>query len=230
MIEIVPALMPKSFEELRTQLESIRGAVRSVQIDVMDGRYVPSQSWPYIGDREAFDAIAAQSVGLPNWEHFDFEIDLMVEDVIVDAASWIAAGAARIVVHIEHSESIAAIKEIIALEGAPPGARTVEIGVALNSDTPIEKLDPIADAVDFIQCMGIARIGYQGEPFDSRVLGQLAALRERHPDRILSVDGGVSTETIPELVSAGATRLIAGSAIWRSPSPRDAIAELRARI
>ena len=73
-----------------------------------------------------------------------------------------------------------------------------------------------APAIDFVQFMGIENIGYQGEPFDERVFEKIRELRERFPDTIISVDGGVSLENADKLIEAGANRLVSGSAIFES--------------
>lgn len=75
--------------------------------------------------------------------------------------------------------------------------------------------------------MGIATIGRQGEPFDERVIEKIKSIRAKYPDMVISIDGGVSFDTAPELIEAGATRLVAGSAIFENPNPHGAIQELK---
>ena len=64
--------------------------------------------------------------------------------------------------------------------------------------------------------MGINHVGFQGEPFDERVIEKVKAVRAKYPEMIISVDGGVSLETAPKLIEAGVSRLIVGSAIFNS--------------
>ena len=75
--------------------------------------------------------------------------------------------------------------------------------------------------------MGIAKIGYQGEPFDERAPEQINQLRVKYPNLAISVDGGVSLETAPLLKAAGANRLVAGSAIFGASDIALAIRELK---
>jgi ribulose-phosphate 3-epimerase len=91
-----------------------------------------------------------------------------------------------------------------------------EIGIAVGTNTSIEKVFPLVNSVDFIQCMGIENIGFQGQDFDERVLGQIRKLKAEFPDLIISVDGSVTLETAPKLIEAGATRLVIGSAIFNT--------------
>jgi len=104
---------------------------------------------------------------------------------------------------------------------------TIEIGVAINSTTPLEQIFPIVNSVDFVQCMGIEHIGFQGQDFDERVLEQIKNLKEKFNDLIISVDGGVTLHTAPLLINAGATRLVAGSAIFNIDDIIDTIEKFR---
>jgi ribulose-phosphate 3-epimerase len=113
------------------------------------------------------------------------------------------------------------------LEGMDVYVRdAVEIGVAINTATPAEKIFPLVNYVDFVQCMGIEKIGFQGQKFDERVLEQIKKLKEKFPDLIISADGGVNLATAPKLARVGANRLAAGSAIFNSTDIRETIRDL----
>ncbi len=219
MIEIIPAVMPTSTTDLQSKLAQVAGHMSVAQIDVMDGKFVEDVSWPYTEDEEYFQGILHEDEGLPYWDQFDFEVDLMVmrpEEVIND---WIAAGVRRIVVHEESTDNLAKILSDFRErfpKSEQPDVFDCEIGVAQNIDTPVESLYPFLDKIDFIQFMGIAEIGVQGNPFDERVLGKIRTLRAHDPKIIISVDGAVSLDTAPELIAAGANRLVVGSAIFKS--------------
>lgn len=210
MREIIPAILPRDLEDLTAHLEEIQGVARMVQIDVVDGKFAPSRTWPY-ADRASFEDILSEEQGMPLWEDFDFELDLMVEQAKDAALEWIRAGASRIIVHIESpdaEEALAAMQEYRA------GETRVEVGLALALDTPLELLEHLSASADFIQIMGIAEIGRQGEPFDARALERVRLLNSRLPSHPISVDGGVTLENAPALLAAGASRLVAGSAIF----------------
>ena len=83
---------------------------------------------------------------------------------------------------------------------------------------------------DFVQVMGIAEIGYQGEPFAEAALGRIRELRQAFPDLVMSVDGGVSSDTIVRLVEAGAQRFVSGSAIFGGGLIEENISGLEAAI
>ena len=102
----------------------------------------------------------------------------------------------------------------------------MQIGVAINMTTPIEQIFSLVNNVDFVQCMGIEKTGFQGQPFDERALDNIKTLKEKFPDLIISIDGGVSFETAPKLIKAGVDRLVAGSLILKSNDIRETIREL----
>lgn len=219
MIEIIPAVMPTSTTDLQSKLAQVVGHAPVVQVDIMDGKFVKHVSWPYTEDEEYFQGILNEDVGLPYWDQFDFEVDLMVvrpEEVIND---WITAGVHRIVVHEESTDNLDKILTDFRgrfPKNEQPDVFDCEIGVAQNIDTPIESLYPFLGRIDFVQFMGIDTIGEQGNSFDEQVLNKVRALREHDPKITISIDGGVSLETAPELIAAGANRLIIGSAIFKS--------------
>lgn len=227
MIEIIPAIMPENMDDLREKLSLVSGLVSLAQIDVCDGKFVQSKTWPYKkGVDETFLRIARQEEGFPFWDSIDFEADLMVRhpESIID--NWIAAGAKRIIIHIESTpDPISLFKKIRKEYGrASESPYGIEIGAALNTETPNEEIynflnesdEESIPTADFVQFMGIENIGYQGEPFDERVYEKIRELRERFLNTIISVDGGVSQDNAAELIEAGANRLVSGSAIFES--------------
>ncbi|MCR4334851.1 MAG: hypothetical protein NUV47_03965 [Patescibacteria group bacterium] len=207
-MEIIPAIMPVTFKELEEKTFLVKDLVDFVQVDIMDGKFTKHSSWPYKKSPDPyFEAIKTETKGLPYWEELNYEFDLMTENPEKIVEDFMNAGASRIIIHVETITDWSKILEI--LKGK------VEIGVAINITTPNELLASFAKDADFIQCMGIARIGFQGEPFDERVIEKIKEIKKTYPDKIVSVDGGVSEENIPQLTEAGATRFVEGSAFFR---------------
>jgi ribulose-phosphate 3-epimerase len=135
----------------------------------------------------------------------------------------VGLGAARIIVHAAGGEAHEALK---ALQAYRAGDFAVEAGIALrSSDTP-EALEGFEGLYDYVQVMGIEHEGQQGQPADPRAVELVRALREAHPDLPIQVDGGVNAEHIPALVEAGASRLVAGSAVFGVDNPAAALKEL----
>lgn len=225
MTEVTPALLVEDYVELKEQLARVVNVATTVQIDMCDGKFVSSTSWPMNAkDESSIESILSEEEGLPFWDSLDFEFDLMVRNAHTQFEFFTRLGARRIVFHIE-AEDPAEFKEF--LEGLDMYVKeNIDIGLALNTTTPISELAPFISHVDFIQCMGIEHIGHQGEPFDERVLTQIKELRTLYPELIISVDGSVNETTAPLLVSAGANRLIVGSALLHSYDMRETMREL----
>jgi ribulose-phosphate 3-epimerase len=217
-MEIIPAILPKDYAELTEKIELVKGIAPVVQIDICDGKFVPQAGWPYKKQDNNFDAILKEEKGMPYWEDVDFEIDLMVADPEQEVEQWLTAGAKRIIVHFESTNNMDRI--IGELQGL------CEIGIAIGLDTPVDDIAPFIHDIDVVQCMGIRRVGFQGEAFDERVLEKIRELKSRFPERLVSVDGGVNLETAELLRDAGADRLIVGSAIFASENVVQAIEEL----
>lgn len=218
MIKVLPAIIPQSIVHLKDSMAKVLPFSSLVQVDATDGKFVSSTSWPYKGIADiSFSKILNEEEGFPFWEEMDFEADLMVLEPEKKVWDWIKAGAKAVVLHIEStnnmSELLADLKEKSVPKGSP---LYTEIGLALNTNTPNEAVYPFIEQIDFVQFMGIEKIGYQKQPFDEKVLGKISDLREKYPDIVIAVDGGVNLETAPLLVKAGATKLVSGSAILES--------------
>jgi len=227
MTEITPAVLAKDFNELNEKLSKFVNLVSLVQIDICDGKFVPSISWPMNhSDQTSVERILNEEEGLPFWNDLDFEFDLMVLNAHKQFDFFMKLGAKRIIFHLE-AETENSFKEF--LESMDPYYKdNIEIGLAINTTTSTDKLEPFINYVDFVQCMGIARVGFQGEEFDERVLAQIKDLRLKYPELKISIDGSVNENTARALLEAGANRLIIGSALLNSHDIREKIKEFEA--
>jgi ribulose-phosphate 3-epimerase len=218
MIEIIPAILPKNYEDLKNKVALVRGIAPLVQIDICDGIFVPSKTWPFStgGTNDYnFQRILNEEEGMPFWEDIDFELDLMVADAVENFDIYTKLGAKKIIFHLEAVGDLEEFKNFI--EGMDIYVReAIKIGIAINIKTPLEKIFPLINDIDSVQCMGIDKVGFQGQEFDRKVLKNIKTLKEKFPDLTISVDGGVDFETAPALISAGATCLIIGSAIFNT--------------
>ncbi len=218
-MEIIPAILPNDFAELEQKVEAVVGLVPLVQVDICDGKFVPKPGWPYKKHDKNFEEILSEERGLPRWEDMDFEMDLMIADPELELDKWIASGAKRLIIHFESTKNMDRI--IGELQGL------VEIGIAINLETPIDDIAPFINDIDVVQCMGIEKIGFQHNPFDARVIEKVKELKTRFPERLVSVDGGVNPEHVAELKAAGVDRLIVGSAIFGSDNIPEAFERLQ---
>lgn len=188
-MEIIPAIIPKTAEDLKEKLEMVKGLAGTVHIDFVNPLPIPS----FI--KEGIKGV-------------DFlEAHLMVphpEEYIADA---IKAGFSRVFVHVETLSSEAFAETIHEWKGS------VEIGAVLEIATPLDAIDSFAHELETVQLMGIAEIGAQGRSFDERVIIRVAALHAKYPHLTIAVDGGVNKKNAEQLIVAGATRLVVGSAL-----------------
>lgn len=198
MVDVIPAILPKDFSELEEELARLVGIAPLIQIDLVGQNVLTGQE------------------ALPGWEDADFECDIMLSDPAREVATCLAAGAARVVVHAAAATAPQALER---LQQTRTGQYPVPVGVALQSfDTP-EALTPFVDLYDYVQVMGIERIGSQGQPHDPRSLALVKALRAAHPELVIQVDGAVAPH-VREFAAAGANRLVVGSAIVRAQNPK----------
>ncbi|NTV44561.1 MAG: hypothetical protein HGA67_02605 [Candidatus Yonathbacteria bacterium] len=212
-LEIIPAIIPQDIDDLSEKLSRVVGIVPVVQIDFVDGVFVSDarKSWPYadVSSMGEFRRLATEEEGLPFWQDFFFEADLMIdhpENILEDIVN---AGFGRVILHLGSTDAMHDIIDTLA-------RFDIEVGIAIGLDDDPAALAPYAEKVNVIQCMGIASIGKQHEELDARVFAYLPALRVLYPDSIISVDGGVTIENAPLLIGAGADRLVSGSAIFES--------------
>ncbi|MFA6257831.1 MAG: hypothetical protein WC671_02350 [Candidatus Paceibacterota bacterium] len=218
MTEIIPAILEENYEDLKNKIALVRGVVPLVQIDFCDGIFVPTRTWPFSsggGADEHFQRIQNEQEGMPFWEDVDFELDLMVADAVENFDIYTKLGPKRIIFHIEAVGEFENFKHF--LEGIDMYIRdSIEIGVAINPTTSLEQIFPLISCIDFVQCMGNDKIGHRGILLDEQVYEKIKVLREKYPDFPIAVDIGVNRSTAPLLVESGATKLVAGSAIFKT--------------
>ncbi|MBI4155864.1 MAG: hypothetical protein HY507_01360 [Candidatus Zambryskibacteria bacterium] len=201
MIEIVPAIIPETKTQLEEEIKKISKFARLVQIDVSDGIFTSIKTWPYI---------TGEKISWP--ENINIEVHLMVDRPEEKVSDWIDSGVKSIVAHIEATNNFQKVIDICR-------RHSVSVGVAIKPSTDISKLEPFVFKVDFIQIMGNDELGKHGVELDPRAVERIKMLRAMYSESIIAVDIGVSEDTAQVLVSAGANKLISGSAILDADNP-----------
>lgn len=216
MIEVIPSLPALSFQELSTKIGKVAGLVRTFQIDIADGMFVPNRSWPMNpGDKTQFARLVKGIERFPHKNEMDFEVHFMAHNPEKLLPDWVRLGVIRALFHIEARHDFSTLRSVAGTE--------TELGVSLNIGTPVERIDAYIEHISVVQLMGIAKIGVQGQPFDERVLDMINEVKERYPNVIIEVDGSVNIDTAPALIEAGATRLAPGSYVLNADDPKSAI-------
>lgn len=221
---IKPAVIPKSLEDFEDAANFAKGKVPMIHIDMCDGIYVPSKSWPFLNQKgmEEMKAFIKGEAGLPGWEELEYEVDLMVANPLEVMNAWLTAGASSFVVHAEKLESDV-------FEQVLQKAHELESSliISFNPGTDINKHKDFLEKSDGIQLMGIGRIGYQGEDFDERVFDQIKIAKEiSNGNKKIQIDGAVNIDTKEDLVNSGADILVVGSGIFNDSNPQQALESL----
>ncbi len=232
MADIVPAILEKDFGEIKNKLTFLRGKIKCVQLDFCDGIFVQNQTWPFASggfEDGDFLKIMNEEEGLPYWEDFDFEFDLMVADAVENFDIYMKLGPKRMIFHLGAQKNLEEFEHF--LEGLDMYIRdNVEIGLAFRPSDDLVVVSRLSHKIDFLQCMGIDEIGAQGREFDEKVIENIKFLKENLPGIIISVDGGINFENAEEILAAGADRLIIGSAIWKSGDPIGALQDFQSLV
>ncbi|MFA6076533.1 MAG: hypothetical protein WC735_00475 [Candidatus Paceibacterota bacterium] len=228
MSEIIPAILEKNFSEIKNKLTALREQVKCVHIDICDGVAVPSQTWPFSsGGFDDFDfrKIINEEEGMPFWEEFDFEFDLMVADAVENFDLYMKLGPKRIIFHPNIGGERGKIEEFENfLEGLDMYIRdNVEIGIAFRPSDDLTVVSKLSHKADFLHCMGSDKIGLQGEPFSEKALENIKYLKKNLSGVVISVDIGINLQNAERILDAGADRLTIGSGIWKSSDPIGAL-------
>jgi len=213
MIKVVPAIIPKSFDELEDKIDVVSDFVDRIQLDISNGEFADNITWPYTEGDEF------PNHDLPYKDSIDLSLDLYVTNPEEVIPAWIEAGVKTIILHLETIDDPSVLIADLKLQN-------IEVGISINPSTKSSILDEWIPEVDFVQLMGNDKLGFHGVKFDEKVYDKIKELHKKYPKLEIAVDIGVTFETAPKLVKAGATKLVSGSAIYESKNVEEAITKL----
>lgn len=222
-MKIIPGILETSFAEIDTCVQSVSEYVDTIQVDICDGQFVPSKTWPYSGmitgrieQDYQVQQLLQENDGLPEWEKVDYQFDLMIKDPWHTIDTWGRIGASAVILHL------AAFPSTTTYLDTCEQARgfLMDVGLAVTYDQYIERKSQIeeilnVEAVRFLQCMTIKNIGVQGQSFDERWLTVLPAIKTQYPNMLIQADGGVHEHSITQLQRVGVDQVVVGSGIFK---------------
>lgn len=212
MVEIAPSILSADFTRLAEEIRAIEeGGATVLHFDVMDGRFVPNIT-----------------VGLPVLKSvrkktkMTIDCHLMIVEPSRYAVEFVKAGADMVSVHVEADYHLHRTLTAIREAGG-------QAGIAINPATPLAALEEALPYADFILLMSV-NPGFGGQKFIPTSVDKLRRLRRMIDERGLKtrieIDGGIDAGNIGKIVESGAEIVVAGSAVFGSGKPAEAVREL----
>lgn len=206
MIDVIPAILEIDTVEVIRKIHLVETLVPWVQIDIADGKLVPNTVLP---DPTVFSGLVTP---------VQRELHMMVTNPLTYLDSFVKVGFTRFYAHVEADDIEAFIEKA--------NQYNVEVGLAIDGPTPIEKLRPYIDNIDAVLVMAI-EAGFSGKPYREDTAQRIAAIHDWDIALPIAVDGAMNEENARKVVAAGATRICSNSYIFNAPDIRVPIATLR---
>ena len=217
MNQIVPALLEPNHESFEKHLRAIENDCDLIQVDVLDNTLFENKNW-----------YNAEAVGKMKTK-VEIELHLMVENPIPIIKEWKkhVPTFKRAIVHAEMHRPIGTVVGYIR------DVLKLEVGVAVNPETPLSAIENVIHSIDQLTIMSV-HPGFQGQEFgdeehmgsDNAILEKVKHAKAHREDLIIEIDGGVTEELIEPLIKAGVDRIGIGSVLFKSKDPAQKLKEL----
>lgn len=207
MTKIVPALLHDNFKDFKNKLNQVESFAEHVQIDVMDGVFVPTKSFSEIDQINNLKS------------NLKLELHLMVKHPLQELEKWSEVkNIFRVIFHIESADKPQEVINYIR-------GKCWQVGIALNPDTDLSKIEPYLKVIDLVLFMTVYP-GRQGALFVPKVLAKIKEIAQKPEHPLVAVDGGINKKNIVELQQAGVEIFNVGSALTLATNPQKAYDEI----
>ncbi|MCH8244329.1 ribulose-phosphate 3-epimerase [Patescibacteria group bacterium] len=209
MQKVVPAILTKDPSLLKDQLDALKNHTKWVQIDIMDGKFVPAVS------------VNISELGEAS-QFFNLEIHLMVKDPENYLEDCNAVGAKRVYFHLTGTKDPRVTLSLME-------KYSFQRGIAINPETTVNQLAPYVKSADAVLILSVVP-GEQGHEFIPSVTEKALQIRSFAPDVLIGMDGGIAKDNITKVFKGGVDYVAVGSSIWKTEDPIASLRELQEMV
>lgn len=202
--QAVPVINVKTIQKLKARINLLKDFNDIFQIDIADGKFTAWKTWNSPEVLKKIKKIERK-----------FELHLMVYNPQEVIPYWLEISPKRIIIHLETIKNFALLDNLCR-------AKEVELGVAINPETPFEAIDNYLDKVNFVTILGVSP-GPSGQKFHWFVLDRVKKIKSNYPKIQCEIDGGINEDNIEKVKKSGADFIAIGSAIFESEDPLERI-------
>ncbi len=242
--KIIPAILEKTFPKIEKKMKKVSEYVDLVQIDIFDGRLTDSKTFASAGCLASFERIKRLQKSILKNKiknnknkdlekiNFDIELDLIIDmengpkgrgDKFLNSVLFLEPK--KVIFHFSGVKNWDKIFE--ALKSEKKYSPEIALGIWLNDEN--KKINNILEKYpfDYIQIMGIEKVGYGGQKLSENVFKKIKYFAKKYPNLPIQIDGGVKIENSEKLKKAGATLLVSGSGIFGAKNIAERIEEFK---
>jgi ribulose-phosphate 3-epimerase len=199
-MKIIPAILSNTLDDFLHRLRQAESFTDYVEIDLMDGIFVPTRSF----DVEGINGVATS---------LTFQLHIMAKDPVYFLNRVTHRGLKTVIFHFESTADRGDLVKRI-------GERGLEAGLAINPETQIDQFKSTAATADLLQFLTVEPGNY-GQPFRPEVLKKIEESKRLFPNKVISVDGGVSLKNLKSFLDIGVDHVCIGSRIFLEGNPAE---------
>lgn len=204
MPQIVPAILTDNIEEYHHKLSLLENVVPRVQIDIIDGKFANNQT---------ITATDIASIKTPLF----LEAHVMANNPRTYIEPLVNAGVQLITFHLEACQE-KEVEDIL----EKTHQLGIEVGIAINPETPIKAVRPFLSKIDLVLIMGV-HPGFSGQTFIPETLEKIKELKKLSTSIAIEVDGGINIDNLEDVLAAGADYVVMGSSLFHDKTTKDEI-------